>query len=112
MNLRGHAALITGGTQGVGAAIAKRLAKAGANLVIHGLREDDNSLETMKACQSFGVKVHAIYSDLYLPMEEVLQNVAKSALAHDAALCQPLDRARNPRTSVVHWIDQRSPGGE
>jgi NAD(P)-dependent dehydrogenase (short-subunit alcohol dehydrogenase family) len=86
MNLRGHAALITGGTQGVGAAIAKRLAKAGANLVIHGLREDDNSLETMKACQSFGVKVHAIYSDLYQSMEEVLQNVAISALAHDPSI--------------------------
>ena len=86
MNLHGHAALITGGTQGVGAAIAKRLAKAGANLVIHGLREDDHSLETVKACQAFGVKVHSIYSDLYLSMEEVLQNVAKSALAHDPSI--------------------------
>jgi glucose 1-dehydrogenase len=86
MNLRSHAALITGGTQGVGAAIAKRLAKAGANLVIHGLREDDNSLETMKACQSFGAKVHTIYSDLSLSVEEVLQHVAISALAHDPSI--------------------------
>ncbi len=40
MLLQGRNALITGGTQGVGAAIAIELAKQGANVVVHGLRED------------------------------------------------------------------------
>ncbi len=46
-NLSGHTALITGGTQGVGAAIAKSVAKAGANVILHGLKENDDALERL-----------------------------------------------------------------
>lgn len=73
MDLRGRTALITGGTQGVGAAIAKRIAKAGGDVVIHGKAEDSHALSTLEACRALGVKATAIYADLSRPIEETLQ---------------------------------------
>lgn len=62
--LAGRTALVTGGTQGVGAAIAKSLAEAGCNLVLHGLGNDGLCQETLTACKTFGVSVSAIFADL------------------------------------------------
>lgn len=53
IDLTGHTALVTGSTQGVGAAIAKCLAKAGANVILHGLTADQHALDTLAVCQSF-----------------------------------------------------------
>ncbi|MFN7625941.1 MAG: SDR family NAD(P)-dependent oxidoreductase, partial [Pirellula sp.] len=53
IDLSGQTALVTGSTQGVGAAIAKCLAKAGATVVLHGLTDDHHARETLAACQSF-----------------------------------------------------------
>lgn len=65
--LQGRAALVTGGTQGVGAAIAVALARNGCNLVLQGLREDDASRSTVAACRDQGVEVHAVSVDLSGP---------------------------------------------
>ena len=62
--LDGRSALITGGTQGVGAAIAMSLAKGGANVVLHGLEPTESAESTLETCRSFGVAAHAIYHDL------------------------------------------------
>lgn len=75
MRLDGRTALITGGTQGVGAAIAKSLANAGCNLVLHGLREDKTSEETARLCIGAGVQVHSVFSDLAGPTDECVQQL-------------------------------------
>ncbi len=80
MNLTGRSALITGGTQGVGAAIALSLAKAGVNLVLHGHREDATALATIEQCKSHGVRVTPIYCDLWQPIETVLRDVGKHSI--------------------------------
>ena len=49
--LQGKCALITGSTQGLGLAAAKRFAAAGCNVVIHGLgdeREMEDVLQTVQ----------------------------------------------------------------
>ncbi len=79
-DLQGHVALITGGTQGVGGAIAMSLAKAGANLILHGLVEDECALETISQCQTFGVRVSPLYCDLTQPIDIVLNDLAERAL--------------------------------
>ena len=38
--MRGKTALVTGSTSGMGKAIVDRLARAGANVVVHGLADD------------------------------------------------------------------------
>ena len=80
MNLTGLSALVTGGTQGVGAAIALSLAQAGAHLVVHGLREDALGLETIRQCQAFGTRVTPLYCDLWQPLDTVLRDVAERAM--------------------------------
>ena len=79
MNLTGRSALVTGGTQGVGAAIALSLAKAGVNLVLHGLKEDDLAIETIRQCQVLGVRATPIYFDLWQPLDIVLRDVGDRA---------------------------------
>ena len=62
--LKGHRALVTGATQGVGRAIAVALATAGADLVLHGLRMDAEAERAREACAATGVRVAVVEGDL------------------------------------------------
>ena len=53
IDLKDRSALVTGSTQGVGQAIAIGLARAGANVVVHGLREDDSARETVAILEKY-----------------------------------------------------------
>lgn len=64
MSLKGHRALVTGATQGVGRAMAVALAKAGADLVLHGLRIDAHAEQTRAQCEAAGVRVALVEGDL------------------------------------------------
>jgi short-subunit dehydrogenase len=62
--LRGRNALVTGGSGGIGAQIARALANAGANVVVSGRRED--ALAGMVAeLRGLGVQAGAVVADLY-----------------------------------------------
>lgn len=63
-SLAGRSVLITGGTQGVGSAIAIACANAGANLVIQGYQDDVHARETVAKCLQFGVRVETLFLDL------------------------------------------------
>ncbi|MCR8656323.1 elongation factor P 5-aminopentanone reductase [Paenibacillus endoradicis] len=56
--------LITGGSRGIGAAIAKRFAKEGYQIVIHYLNSHEQANETARECMAFGAKVITISADL------------------------------------------------
>lgn len=62
--LSGRKALITGGTQGIGAAIAIEVAKAGADVLIVGLRRDQAAEQTLQQCRQQGVKADLLLCDL------------------------------------------------
>lgn len=72
MRLDGRSAIITGGTQGIGGAIAERLAMAGCHLVLVGLHDDDTARETVARCERWGGRVHLVTCDLSRPALEVI----------------------------------------
>ncbi len=80
MKLNGRTALITGGTQGVGAAIAVAIARAGGNLVLHGLRDDARCQETVAACRAAGAQVHTVFVDLMGPTEPAVDKLVNETL--------------------------------
>ncbi|KAK3943918.1 hypothetical protein QBC46DRAFT_253132 [Diplogelasinospora grovesii] len=61
-SLEGHTAVVTGGTRGIGQAVAVALAEAGADLLL--VQRDETSTDTLKAVQSLGRKASIYTADL------------------------------------------------
>ena len=99
INLQGHTAIITGGTQGVGSAIAKSLAAAGCDLILQGLQENDHSKQTIQECSRHQVQIQTLFCDLTQPIAKTLEQI--DALVDSARL--PVDFLVN---NVGVFIDQ------
>jgi NAD(P)-dependent dehydrogenase (short-subunit alcohol dehydrogenase family) len=69
MNLANKRAYITGGTKGIGAAIAIDLARHGCDVAVNGRVDDDAARETKQAIESAGRKCAVIVADVARPAE-------------------------------------------
>lgn len=69
MNLQNKAALVTGGTKGIGAAGAIAFAKAGANVAIVGRNDDADAATTKKEIEALGRRCEMIVADCAKPEE-------------------------------------------
>lgn len=64
LSLKGKTALVTGGSRGIGRAIAVRLAEAGANVAINYLRQRTAADETVAMIEKHGVRALAIRANV------------------------------------------------
>jgi len=64
-NLTGRVALITGGSKGIGKAIARALAEAGAHVAISARHEDELQEAAVEIGAGLGVRVETLVADMY-----------------------------------------------
>ena len=64
MHLHGKRALITGGTKGIGAAIAIDLAQQGCDVAINGRHNDRDAADVKRAIEAAGRKCAIIVADV------------------------------------------------
>jgi 2-deoxy-D-gluconate 3-dehydrogenase len=102
--LDGRAALVTGASRGLGAAMARALAGAGATVVLHGSREHPRQ-QAAAIAQQCGVRTATVSGDLSAP-ETAAQLVDQAASAANA----PIDILVNNagiirRTAAAQYSD-------
>ena len=64
LSLKGKVALVTGGSRGIGRAIAIRLAEAGANVAVNYLRQKTAANETIEKIREHGVRALAVKANV------------------------------------------------
>ena len=67
INLSGKAALVTGGSRGIGAATVRLLAESGADVVLGYHTRRDDAERVAAEARAFGVRAEAVASDIATP---------------------------------------------
>jgi len=95
MDLKGKTAIVTGGGTGIGAATVKRLAGAGANVVINYRSSADAAEEVANACRDMGVEAITVQGDV--SSDDDCKKIAEAALDKWGGITALLNNAGTTR---------------
>lgn len=98
--LKGKTALVTGSAQGIGLAIATRLAQAGANIVLHGLASPEQISEAKATILAAGA-ADVMFSDADVSKPEAIQTMMQQVLAWKGGLEVLVNNAGIQHTASV-----------
>jgi 3-oxoacyl-[acyl-carrier protein] reductase len=89
LGLNGKNAIVTGGSLGIGAAIARRLAQEGCNVAINYRRHDTEAKEVVREIEGMGRKGLAIQADVssYDDAQNMVQTVVEELGSLDIMVC-------------------------
>ena len=89
LGLKGKGAIITGGSLGIGRAIALDLAREGANVAVNYRRHDTEANEVVEQAKKMGVKALAVKADVssHEDAEKMVQKVVEEFGSLDILVC-------------------------
>ncbi|MDD2600694.1 MAG: 3-ketoacyl-ACP reductase [Kiritimatiellae bacterium] len=100
-------ALITGGTRGIGRGIAEKLAEAGFNLVISGIRDAASVSETVRCLEGLGAEVLYCASDVSNEEDrKELLAATKARFGRLDVLVNNAGVAPNIRTDILEALEE------
>lgn len=102
-NMNGKTAVITGGSRGIGRAIAISFAKAGADLVINYAGNVDAAKETQLLCQAEGAKVVLVKGDV--SKAEDVEEVVNKAISEFGKIDILVNSAGITRDNILLRMD-------
>lgn len=83
-SLKGQTAVVTGSSSGIGRAVALQLAKAGANVVVHGR-------ENVTGAQAVAAEIGSLDRDVHILMADLAKPASQDELVADAWKWRPID---------------------
>ena len=89
LGLKGKGAIVTGGSLGIGAAIALELAREGANVAVNYRRHDDEAKAVVAEIEKLGCKGLAVKADVasYADAEAMVQQVKDAFGSFELLVC-------------------------
>jgi 3-oxoacyl-[acyl-carrier protein] reductase len=89
LGLKGKSAIVTGGSMGIGTAVALTLAREGCNVAINYRRHDAEAKEVVRQVEEMGCKGVAIQADVssFDDAEQMVQTVVKEFGGLDILVC-------------------------
>lgn len=103
--LAGQAALISGGSRGIGAAVARRLAEAGADVMVMYRTSRDAAEEVVRSCRLLGVQALAEQGDVRI--YEDVKRIVRHSLLHFGHLSVLIHCAGVAGMGLVQDVDDQ-----